>query len=77
MLIIMVNVSKYYKIEDGKLIRVNRTCPKCGPGYFLGTHYDRYVCGRCHYTVFKRKGTAGSRAIATGKRAPRKRLKKQ
>ncbi|MFX0046616.1 MAG: 30S ribosomal protein S27ae, partial [Candidatus Hermodarchaeota archaeon] len=31
----MTNASKYYKIEDGKLERNHRACPKCGPSFFL------------------------------------------
>ena len=45
-----------YKIEGDKLVRTHRVCPKCGPGYFLADHYDRWSCGKCGYTVFKRKG---------------------
>jgi len=41
-----------YKIENNKLIRA-KTCPKCGPGVFLGNHKDRYFCGQCHYTEMK------------------------
>jgi small subunit ribosomal protein S27Ae len=32
-----------------------RTCPKCGPGYFLSEHKDRLYCGSCHYTEFSKK----------------------
>lgn len=46
---------KKYKIEDGKLVRLGRTCPKCGPGVFLAEHKDRWHCGRCGYTEFKKK----------------------
>lgn len=28
----------------------NRSCPKCGPGFFLGAHKNRVVCGKCGYT---------------------------
>lgn len=52
----MTDASKYYKVEGSKLVRTHRTCPKCGPGYFLADHYDRSSCGRCGYTIFKRKG---------------------
>ena len=41
-----------YKIEGNKVIR-SKTCPKCGPGVFLGEHKDRYYCGSCHYTEIK------------------------
>ena len=69
----MTNASKYYKIEGDKLERTHRTCPKCGTGFFLADHYDRMVCGKCAYTVFKRKG---KKAPKRGpKRTPRKRVK--
>ncbi|MEM3901254.1 MAG: 30S ribosomal protein S27ae [Candidatus Parvarchaeum sp.] len=44
-----------YKIEGESITRVNRTCPKCGEGTFLAEHDNRYTCGRCGYTEFKRK----------------------
>ncbi len=46
---------KKYKVEDGKLVRLGRTCPKCGPGVFLADHGDRWHCGRCGYTEFKKQ----------------------
>ncbi|MFW9901993.1 MAG: 30S ribosomal protein S27ae [Candidatus Thorarchaeota archaeon] len=67
-----MNPSKYYKIEGDKLVRTHRTCPKCGPSYFLGDHYDRWACGKCGYAVFKRKGSAKSKTV---RRTPRKRQK--
>ena len=72
----MTDPSKYYTIEGDKLVRTHRTCPKCGAGYFLANHYDRSSCGKCGYTVFKRKGkkgAAGTRPRGAKKRAPRKR----
>ncbi len=45
----------YYKIEGNKVTRTNRTCPKCGEGYFLAEHKDRWTCGHCGYTEFKDK----------------------
>jgi small subunit ribosomal protein S27Ae len=71
----MTDVSKYYKIEGDKLIRTHRTCPKCGPSYFLADHYDRSSCGNCGYTVFKRKGKKGVASTTKGRRSPRKRTK--
>ncbi len=26
-----------------------RYCPRCGPGYRLAEHKDRYSCGKCGY----------------------------
>lgn len=46
------NASKFYEVQDGKLVRTRRTCPKCGPGVFLGAHEDRQACGRCGFTEF-------------------------
>lgn len=45
----------FYKIEDDKLVRKKRHCPKCGPGIFLAEHKDRISCGKCSYTEFVRK----------------------
>ncbi len=39
-----------YKVEDGKLVRKGKFCPKCGPGVFLAQHADRLTCGRCGYS---------------------------
>ena len=46
---------KKYMVEDGKVVRLGKTCPKCGPGVFLADHEDRWHCGRCGYTEFKKK----------------------
>ncbi len=46
-------VSKFYKIENGKLVRLRKFCPVCGPGVFLAEHSDRWACGRCGYTEWK------------------------
>ncbi len=50
-----VKKSNYYKIEDGKLMRIRRTCPKCGAGVFMAVHKDRVSCGKCGYTEFIKK----------------------
>ena len=44
-----------YKVEGNKIVRVRRTCPKCGDGVFLGEHKNRLSCGSCGYTEFKTK----------------------
>lgn len=46
-------INKYYKVEGGKVRRLRRFCPVCGPGVFLAEHKDRLSCGRCGYTVRK------------------------
>lgn len=50
-----MSVSKYYKIVDGKLVRVKRFCPRCGPGVFMAEHWRRYTCGKCGYTEYFRE----------------------
>ena len=70
----MTKASNYYKVENGKLVRTHRTCPKCGVSFFLADHYDRNSCGRCGYTIFKRKGKATA-PKTSARRSPRKRTK--
>ena len=48
-------LSSLYNISGNKLERKNRTCPKCGPGMFMGSHSNRMVCGKCSYVEFVRK----------------------
>lgn len=44
-------VRLYYKIENGKVIRLKKLCPRCGS--YMAEHKDRYHCGKCGYTEFK------------------------
>jgi small subunit ribosomal protein S27Ae len=44
-----------FKVEGDKIIRLRRSCPKCGEGVFLAEHTDRLSCGTCGYTEFKGK----------------------
>ena len=72
----MTNASDFYKLEGDKLVRTHRVCPKCGQGFFLADHYDRWSCGKCGYTIFKRKGKKpGAEMGGPRKRTPRKRVK--
>ncbi|HLF16010.1 MAG TPA: 30S ribosomal protein S27ae [Candidatus Thermoplasmatota archaeon] len=52
----MPEASKFYQIQDGKLVRTHRTCPKCGPGVFMANHEDRNNCGKCGHTEFSKQG---------------------
>ncbi|NCO84728.1 MAG: 30S ribosomal protein S27ae [Candidatus Huberarchaeum crystalense] len=40
---------KAYELKDGKLVKKNKVCPKCGAGVFLSIHKDRMHCGKCGY----------------------------
>merc|ERR1712046_55877 len=49
-------ILKFYRVDDGedKLTRMRRECPTCGAGIFMGQHFDRQHCGKCHLTyMFK------------------------
>ncbi|RLG63007.1 30S ribosomal protein S27ae [Candidatus Geothermarchaeota archaeon] len=46
-------VWKFYKIENGKLVRLRRFCPRCGRGVFMADHGDRWACGKCGYMETK------------------------
>lgn len=46
-------VHTLYKIEGDKVTRLRPTCERCGPGYFMANHQDRYTCGHCGFTRYK------------------------
>ena len=47
-------VHTLYKVEGEKVTRLRPTCERCGTGYFMGDHKDRYTCGHCGFTRYKR-----------------------
>ncbi len=46
-------VFSLYKIEDDSVTRLRPTCERCGPGYFMADHGNRYTCGHCGFTRYK------------------------
>lgn len=46
------NKSPLWEVKDGKVVRLNRSCPRCGEGVYLAKHYNRMSCGKCSYTKF-------------------------
>ena len=48
-------VHAMYKAEGDKVSRACPTCERCGPGYFMGDHHDRFTCGHCGFTRYKQK----------------------
>jgi small subunit ribosomal protein S27Ae len=38
---------KTYEIVDGKLVRKQPFCPRCGKGVFMADHGDFWSCGKC------------------------------
>lgn len=46
-------ISSFYVVENGKLKRLLPFCERCGPGYFMADHGDRFSCGHCGFTRYK------------------------
>ena len=61
-------VLKYYKVDgNGKITRLRRVCPSCGPGVFMASHFDRQYCGKCGLTyMFNKEEQAAAAAPAGG-----------
>jgi small subunit ribosomal protein S27Ae len=57
-------ILKYYKVEDGKVIRLKQQCKVCPPGTFIAEHSDRLYCGRCHTCYQKVGGATGAKGKA-------------
>jgi len=45
-----------YKIENDKVSHVRPTCERCGTGYFMADHGNRWACGHCGFTRYKPVG---------------------
>jgi len=43
-----------YKVEALGLTRLRPYCERCGQGYFMADHGNRYSCGHCGFTRYKR-----------------------
>jgi small subunit ribosomal protein S27Ae len=46
-------VHALYKVEGDKVARLRPTCERCGTGYFMAEHKDRFTCGHCGFTRYK------------------------
>ncbi|MEM2889951.1 MAG: 30S ribosomal protein S27ae [Candidatus Hadarchaeum sp.] len=51
---IKASKSKIYKLDGKTLKRQRPQCPRCGPGVFMADHKNRWSCGKCGYTDFKK-----------------------
>jgi small subunit ribosomal protein S27Ae len=47
-------LAQVYVVEGGSIKKKNKFCPKCGPGFFMGDHKDRWSCGACGYMEKKK-----------------------
>jgi len=43
----------YYKVDAAGLTRLHPYCERCGPGFFMADHGNRYTCGHCGFTRYK------------------------
>jgi len=46
-------VSSHYQIEGGRVRRILPFCERCGRGFFMADHGDRFTCGHCGFTRYK------------------------
>lgn len=47
------SMSSFYIIEGEKIKHINPTCDRCGSGYFMADHGNRYSCGHCGFTKYR------------------------
>ncbi|MCK4844195.1 MAG: 30S ribosomal protein S27ae [Candidatus Heimdallarchaeota archaeon] len=50
----MVEAHKHYKIEGEKVVRVKKECERCAEFTWMAGHDDRWTCGKCGMTIYKR-----------------------
>ena len=48
-------VRSMFKVEGERVGRTRPCCERCGPGYFMADHHDRYTCGHCGFTRYKQR----------------------
>ena len=46
---------KNYDKTGDKVSRKNKSCPKCGEGFFMAKHANRHMCGKCQYVEYVSK----------------------
>lgn len=45
---------EFYKVSEKGLERIKKVCDRCGEGTFMAEHKDRFYCGKCGMTVWKK-----------------------
>jgi len=50
-----VKQHEYYKVEGKQVKRLKKVCDRCGDGTFMAEHKDRWYCGKCGMTIWKKK----------------------
>ena len=46
-------IFSYYRVDEKGLTRLRPSCERCGPGYFMADHGNRFTCGHCGFTRYK------------------------
>jgi small subunit ribosomal protein S27Ae len=55
--------ARIYTVSGDTVTRKTKSCPKCGPGIFMGLHSNRTSCGKCGYTEFKSKSDVAAQTV--------------
>lgn len=50
-----VKTHEYYQVSGDGVARQRKSCPRCGPGTWLGKHKNREYCGKCGYAETDKK----------------------
>merc|ERR1712110_959920 len=59
----------YYNVEGtGKIKRLKCECPRCQVATYMADHPDRYVCGKCGYTLYRLTSTGARLPIPENKK---------
>ena len=48
-------IGSYYQIVENGIKRLRPSCERCGSGYFMADHGNRFTCGHCGLTRYKQQ----------------------
>jgi len=46
-------IFSHYKVDKEGFKRLLPCCERCGPGYLMANHGNRFTCGHCGFTKYK------------------------
>lgn len=55
-----VKRKELYKVSEKGVERTKKVCDRCGYGTFMAEHKDRWYCGKCGMTVWKKNEQAAA-----------------
>lgn len=53
----LVKQSSFFKVKDGTVEKLGKQCDRCGEGIRMAEHGDRWYCGQCKMTIWKKVAT--------------------